>query len=137
MLNLRPPMDLSVQAVRNKTTRVVEGAQLRNDLFLQDVAQARDVFARLESQGRTLTSEEVRVCRKSCRGCCCCCCSCSFQSLLWYRRSFFLATPQRYQTECLTVDVCTYAVLPLLHTLTIILLLIMSASVDRLSSLHP
>lgn len=58
-------MDLSIQAVRNKTTRVVEGAQQRNDLFLQEVAQAREVFAGLESQGRTLTSEEVRVCRKS------------------------------------------------------------------------
>lgn len=55
-------MDLSIQAVRTKTTRVVEGSQQQNDVFLQDVARAREMFARVESQGRTLTSEEVRLC---------------------------------------------------------------------------
>lgn len=155
--HLRPPMDFSIQAVRNKTTRGVEGAQQRNDLFLQAVAHSREVYAQLESQGRTLTSEEVRVCRKLCCGCCCCW-SCSFQSLLWYRRRFCLATPQRHNTECcwcicsrrrlltitiITVVLCTtywlntiFIVLLLLQLLSVVVLFA-TATVGLLSSTHP
>ncbi|CAN0392062.1 unnamed protein product, partial [Ectocarpus sp. 12 AP-2014] len=53
-------MDIAIQAVRAKTGRSLEGPPQSNDEFLQDVAAARGVYAGLQSEGRGLTSEEVR-----------------------------------------------------------------------------
>ncbi|CAM9258645.1 unnamed protein product [Ectocarpus fasciculatus] len=53
-------MDIAIQAVRAKTGRSLEGPPQSNDEFLRDVAAARGVYAGLESEGRGLTSEEVR-----------------------------------------------------------------------------
>ncbi|CAN0073298.1 unnamed protein product, partial [Ectocarpus sp. 8 AP-2014] len=59
----QPPasaMDVAIQGVRAKTGRSLEGLPQSNDEFLQDVAAARGVYAGLQSEGRGLTSEEVR-----------------------------------------------------------------------------
>ncbi|CAB1104763.1 unnamed protein product [Ectocarpus sp. CCAP 1310/34] len=53
-------MDIAIQAVRAKTGRSLEGPPQSNDEFLEDVAAARGVYAGLQSEGRGLTSEEVR-----------------------------------------------------------------------------
>lgn len=53
-------MDIAIQAVRGKTTRATGGKVCISDPFLQDVAEARAVFAGLGSEGRNLTSQEVR-----------------------------------------------------------------------------
>lgn len=54
-------MDIAVQAVRSKTTRSLDGTSCGNDAFLRDVAKARAVFGGLQTEGRSLTSEEVMV----------------------------------------------------------------------------
>lgn len=59
-------MDIAIQAVRAKTGRSLEGPPQSNDEFLRDVAAARGVYAGLESEGRGLTSEEVRPTRSCC-----------------------------------------------------------------------
>lgn len=52
-------MDLAISAVRGKMTRALEGTLLDDDPFLRDVARARAIFKDLDSQGRSLTPQEV------------------------------------------------------------------------------
>lgn len=63
-------MEIAIQAVRNKTTPFNKGTQdsildsnSGNDSFLRDIAQARAVFASLDTRqggSRSLTPEEVK-----------------------------------------------------------------------------
>lgn len=53
-------MDLAISAVRGKMTRALEeGTLLGDDAFLRDVASARAIFKDLDTQGRSLTPQEV------------------------------------------------------------------------------